>query len=90
MPAGVFWDATASHKSAEGRYIHYEWSQLTVVEKREAGLICIREGRALSRPSYVAATERGPPNESTPFVAVSIVRSRRARANLEYLDKRTQ
>ena len=36
------------------------------------GLICIREGRALSRPSYVAATERGPPNESTPFVAVSI------------------
>ncbi len=38
------------------------------------GLICISEGRALSRPSYVAATERGPPNESTPFVAVSIVR----------------
>jgi len=36
------------------------------------GLSCIREGLALSRPSYVAATERGPPNESTPFVAVSI------------------
>ena len=36
------------------------------------GLICIREGRALFRPSYVAATERGPSNESTPFAAVSI------------------
>ena len=36
VPAGVFWDATASHKSAEGRYIHYEWSRLTVVEKRGA------------------------------------------------------
>jgi hypothetical protein len=32
----VFLDATASHKSAEGRSKHYEWSQLIVVEKREA------------------------------------------------------
>ena len=29
-------DATAAHKSAEGRYKHYEWSHLIVVEKREA------------------------------------------------------
>ena len=36
MPVRVFWDATASHKSAEGRYIHYEWCHLTVVEKRGA------------------------------------------------------
>ena len=36
VPAGVFWDATASHKSAEGRYKNYEWSHLTVVEKRGA------------------------------------------------------
>ena len=36
VSAGVFWDVTASHKSAEGRYENYEWSQLTVVEKREA------------------------------------------------------
>jgi len=32
----VFWDATASHKSAEGRNKNYEWNQLIVVEKREA------------------------------------------------------
>ena len=32
----VFLDATASHKSAEGRYKHYERSRLIVVEKREA------------------------------------------------------
>ncbi len=32
----VFGEATASHKSAEGRAKHYEWSQLIVVEKREA------------------------------------------------------
>jgi hypothetical protein len=32
----VFLDAAVPHKSAEGRYIHYEWSHLTVVEKREA------------------------------------------------------
>ena len=31
-----FGGATASHKSAEGRSKHYEWSQLIVVEKREA------------------------------------------------------
>ena len=36
MTVGVFWDATASHKSAEGRSKHYEWSQLIVVEKRDA------------------------------------------------------
>ena len=36
VSAEVFWDATASHKSAEGRYKNYEWSQLIVVEKREA------------------------------------------------------
>jgi hypothetical protein len=30
------WDATASHKSAEGRSKYYEWSQLIAVEKREA------------------------------------------------------
>ena len=28
-----FWDATASHKSAEGRYKHYERSLLIVVEQ---------------------------------------------------------
>jgi hypothetical protein len=32
----VFWDAAVPHKSAEGRYENYEWSQLTVVEKRGA------------------------------------------------------
>ena len=31
--------------------------------QRLKGLICIREGRALSRPSYAAATARGPPYE---------------------------
>ena len=36
MSIEVFGDATASHKSAEGRYKHYERSQLIVVEKREA------------------------------------------------------
>ena len=46
MSIEVFGDATASHKSAEGRSKHYksaegrskhyEWSQLIVVEKREA------------------------------------------------------
>ena len=36
VSAEVFWDATASHKSAEGRYKNCEWSQLIVVEKREA------------------------------------------------------
>ena len=36
MSIEVFGDATASHKSAEGRFKHYEWSQLIVVEKREA------------------------------------------------------
>ena len=36
MSIEVFWDATASHKSAEGRYKHYERSLLIVVEKREA------------------------------------------------------
>jgi hypothetical protein len=36
MSIEVFGDATASHKSAEGRSKHYEWSQLVVVEKREA------------------------------------------------------
>ena len=35
-------------------------------------LICIREGRTLSRPSYAIATERCPPNESTLLVAVSM------------------
>ena len=32
----VFLDAAVPHKSAEGRYKNYEWSQLIVVEKREA------------------------------------------------------
>ena len=36
MSIEVFGDATASHKSAEGRSKYYEWSQLIVVEKREA------------------------------------------------------
>ena len=36
MSIEVFGDATVSHKSAEGRSKHYEWSQLIVVEKREA------------------------------------------------------
>jgi len=36
VSAEVFWDATASHKSAEGRNKNYEWNQLIVVEKREA------------------------------------------------------
>jgi len=36
MSIEAFGDATASHKSAEGRSKHYEWSQLIVVEKREA------------------------------------------------------
>ena len=36
MSIEVFGYATASHKSAEGRSKHYEWSQLIVVEKREA------------------------------------------------------
>ena len=36
MSIEAFGDATASHKSAEGRSKHYEWCQLIVVEKREA------------------------------------------------------
>ena len=36
MSIEVFGYATASHKSAEGRSKHYEWSQLIVVEKRGA------------------------------------------------------
>ena len=36
------------------------------------GIDGIWEGRASSRPFYMAATKRGPPNVSTPFVAESI------------------
>ena len=42
------------------------------IDSANKGIDGIWEGRALSRPFYMAATERGPPNISTPFVAETI------------------
>ncbi len=61
--------ATASHKSAEGRYIHYERSHLTVVEKRGAvKRECARaEGVGSGeRKARTAKQPQGPAREPQP------------------------
>ena len=44
-----------------------------IIDSAIKGIDGIWEGRAPSRPFYMAATERGPPNVSTPFVAESMI-----------------
>ena len=48
-------------------------TQRKAIDSANKGIDGIWEGRALSRPFYMAATERGPPNISTPFVAETIM-----------------
>ena len=50
----------------------------STIDSANKGIDGIWEGRALSRPFYMAATERGPPNISTPFVAETITSGIRA------------
>ena len=61
-----------SHPRGSSRWQLTAAQSKFAIDSANKGIDGIWEGRALSRPFYMAATERGPPNISTPFVAETI------------------